>query len=273
MSPTSFHRLAPRRVLLSVLMAAATLPLVSAPAAAHATGATCMGLAVTIAEGTPGADTINGTSGDDVIQGLGGDDVIRGRGGNDVICGGGGNDNIFGEGGDDILIGGKGDDWLKGGDGADFLRGNAGNDRLYGNAGPDIARGWIGSDACGAEQKNSCEMKKKFGHDVEEWRDLVEEHFGPVGDAIGVPGLADEAIEVMQCESKGEPFAKNPRSSASGLFQFLSATWSSVSFKNGETETVFHPEANISNAAWLVNYSVNKGKFRWSQWAEACWPS
>jgi len=38
----------------------------------------------------------------------------------------------------------------------------------------------------------------------------------------------DKACSVMMCESRGNPTAENPRSSASGLWQFLSSTWEST---------------------------------------------
>jgi hypothetical protein len=37
-----------------------------------------------------------------------------------------------------------------------------------------------------------------------------------------------KACSVMMCESRGNPTAENPRSSASGLWQFLSSTWEST---------------------------------------------
>lgn len=41
-------------------------------------------------------------------------------------------------------------------------------------------------------------------------------------------GLSGIARRVAQCESNLNPRAENPRSSASGLFQFISSTWRSV---------------------------------------------
>ncbi len=54
-------------------------------------------------------------------------------------------------------------------------------------------------------------------NNVTQWRSLVVEHFEPAE--------VDRAMQVLECESDGDPYAKNPRSSAAGLFQFLRGTW------------------------------------------------
>jgi hypothetical protein len=91
-----------------------------------------------------------------------------------------------------------------------------------------------------------------MGADVERWRALVESYFGANTDA---------ALRVMDCESGGNPEAKNPSSSASGLFQFLASTWERVT---GETYPgyVFDGESNIAAAAEL-----SRGGADWSQWS------
>ena len=52
---------------------------------------------------------------------------------------------------------------------------------------------------------------------VERWRTLVAAWFP--ADKV------DEALAIIQCESEGDPTAKNPVSSASGLWQFLKGWW------------------------------------------------
>jgi soluble lytic murein transglycosylase-like protein len=76
---------------------------------------------------------------------------------------------------------------------------------------------------------------------VEQWRTLVEAHFQPAD----VPW----AMRVMACESGGDPYAANPRSSARGLFQFLRGWWSGA--WGYPAFDPFDPEANIRAAAWL----------------------
>lgn len=79
---------------------------------------------------------------------------------------------------------------------------------------------------------------------VEQWRPLVEHYF----DAADVGW----AMRVMACESQGDPNAKNPSSSASGLFQHLARFWPERSVKAGWAgSSVFDPEANVAVAAWL----------------------
>ncbi len=94
---------------------------------------------------------------------------------------------------------------------------------------------------------------------VERWRSLVEQYFAPE--------RIDEALSIIDCESNGDPNARNPRSSASGLFQFLDRTWAHCSEQAGfPGESPFSPEANIAAAAWLVEYSLDVGDSPWAHW-------
>jgi Transglycosylase SLT domain len=92
---------------------------------------------------------------------------------------------------------------------------------------------------------------------VEQWRPLVATHFAAA--------KVDTAMCLMGYESKGNPDAKNSKSSAAGLFQFLKGTWDSVplSVTGGSYDSgrVYNPEANIRSAAWLQNAAG------WSQWS------
>lgn len=94
---------------------------------------------------------------------------------------------------------------------------------------------------------------------VERWRSLVAEYF-PVG-------RIEEALSIMDCESGGDPAARNPRSGAAGLYQFLPRTWEHASAKAGVGHlSVDDPEANIAAAAWLTEYSASRGNRAWSHW-------
>ncbi len=95
------------------------------------------------------------------------------------------------------------------------------------------------------------------GPGVEAWRPLVAKYFNAAD--------VNHALCILALESKGNPNALNPRSSAAGLFQFLRGTWDSVpssvtggSYDSGQ---VYNPEANTRAAAWLA-YNVG-----WSQWS------
>lgn len=89
------------------------------------------------------------------------------------------------------------------------------------------------------------------------WQSLLDKYFG---------GQAQKACQVMKCESGGNPKAQNPRSTASGLFQFLDGTWKSArsSVKGGERYSrAMHAPAEMQIAAaakWLKRTS-------WSQWS------
>jgi soluble lytic murein transglycosylase-like protein len=86
--------------------------------------------------------------------------------------------------------------------------------------------------------------------DVEEWRPLVELYFPAE--------RVEEALSVIYCESRGDPTAVNPISSAAGLFQFVPNTWGWASAEAGWAGAdVFDPEANVAAAAWLVQVSID----------------
>jgi hypothetical protein len=95
---------------------------------------------------------------------------------------------------------------------------------------------------------------------VERWRDLVRNYFPA--------NRVDEALQIMQCESLGDPDAYNPYSGASGLFQFLPSTWATTSPRAGWAgASVFNPEANVASAAWLANAYAELGQFYWQAWS------
>lgn len=68
------------------------------------------------------------------------------------------------------------------------------------------------------------------------------------------------ALSIARCESGLNPLAKNPNSSASGVFQFLNSTWASVNRLRGIQADVFNAEQNIDNAMWLAK---NEGWHHW----------
>ncbi|KKL09308.1 hypothetical protein LCGC14_2567200, partial [marine sediment metagenome] len=79
---------------------------------------------------------------------------------------------------------------------------------------------------------------------VERWRSLVATYFRAED--------VNRAMRIMACESRGNPNAKNPGSSASGLFQHLGKYWVSRSAAAGYGGvSVFDPTANVAVAAWL----------------------
>jgi hypothetical protein len=101
---------------------------------------------------------------------------------------------------------------------------------------------------------------------VEHWRPLVALYFP--ADRVG------EAMQVMHCESRGNPDATNPTSDAAGLFQFLETTWAFASVKAGFTgASRYDPEANVAAAAWLVHYSIvtDHPRGAWGHWS--CQPA
>lgn len=95
----------------------------------------------------------------------------------------------------------------------------------------------------------------------EGWRPIVELYFQP--------RHVSRALRVMRCESGGDPWAKNPTSTASGLFQHLGSLWPPRAERAGwENADVFDPHANIAVAAWLVYEGGG-----WGHWnpSRHCW--
>ncbi|MDH3426748.1 MAG: lytic transglycosylase domain-containing protein, partial [Acidimicrobiia bacterium] len=73
-------------------------------------------------------------------------------------------------------------------------------------------------------------------------------------------------LDVMYCESRGNPSAVNPSSEATGLFQFMEGTWNWVSPAAGYRQADrTDPAANIASAAYLVDHSI-RTNHRWGPW-------
>ena len=93
----------------------------------------------------------------------------------------------------------------------------------------------------------------------ERWRPLVESHFPDE--------QVDRALCIIKHESSGEPTAKNPRSSARGLFQILGSLWAprfDVTY-----EALYEPELNVALAkeiwelqGWRAWSPYNRGLCR-----------
>ncbi len=71
---------------------------------------------------------------------------------------------------------------------------------------------------------------------------------------------ANSALAVARCESGFNPNAKNPSSSASGVFQFLSGTWRTTSYAG---YSPFNAWANIQAAHQVF---VRDG-YSWREWS------
>ena len=74
-------------------------------------------------------------------------------------------------------------------------------------------------------------------------------------------------LRIMQCESGGDPDAKNPNSSASGLMQHLTRYWGDRAARAGRPGAdVFDPEANIWVSAWLALGPADGHGGGWHHW-------
>ncbi|MFQ5968543.1 MAG: transglycosylase SLT domain-containing protein [Acidimicrobiia bacterium] len=93
-----------------------------------------------------------------------------------------------------------------------------------------------------------------------QWRPIVERFFRAP--------LVEDALWVMQCESRGNPDATNSVTDAAGLYQFLSGTWTYASSGAGFAgASRYDPEANIASAAWLAHRYQDRGSSPWVPWS------
>lgn len=96
---------------------------------------------------------------------------------------------------------------------------------------------------------------------VDRWRPLVAEYFATED--------VSRALEVIRCESHGNPAAANPVSTARGLFQHLGSLWPERAAAAGWAGAdIYDPEANVAVAAWLVYHGGG-----WRHWnaSAPCW--
>lgn len=93
------------------------------------------------------------------------------------------------------------------------------------------------------------------------WSSLIEDHFEPED--------YKTAIKVIGCESSGYSKAKNPNSTAKGLWQFVDRTWTWVESKLKIKGSPMDPATSTRFAAFLV-YETEQG---WGHWSESahCW--
>lgn len=91
-------------------------------------------------------------------------------------------------------------------------------------------------------------QRKEWGSQVEQWRPLVAGQFSE--------SKVETAMCLMYYESKGNPDAKNPNSTASGLFQILRFWW-----KGEFNLDPFVPEQNVWMAAQI---QLQQGWGAWS---------
>jgi len=96
---------------------------------------------------------------------------------------------------------------------------------------------------------------------VEVWRDEVQFAISYWG---GNAGDVDRFLRIMECESGGDPLAKNPTSSASGLMQHLTRYWDERAAAAGMPGgDVFDGRTNIYVSAWLALAAPGGG---WQHW-------
>lgn len=140
-------------------------------------------------------------------------------------------------------------------------------DAAVARLGDDVARAYRAVEQTDAAYRAAldelAEQQRRLNaiRGVEGWRTLVERHFPPE--------LVQQALEVMHCESRGNPDATHPRSGAAGLFQFLESTWAWASVSAGfGGASRYDPEASVGSAAWLVGHSIRIGDPRgpWAHW-------
>jgi hypothetical protein len=113
------------------------------------------------------------------------------------------------------------------------------------------------------EVRKATQRRLGIGDDTERWRPLVAKYFPA--------DVVDDALWVMWCESRGDPEARAfPRSSATGLYQFIDSTWRTIAPRAGVADADrTDPEANIAAAAWLweVSGGTRHPSGAWGPWS------
>ena len=100
----------------------------------------------------------------------------------------------------------------------------------------------------------------EFSANVLRWQSLVNKYFT-------TEQYRHEALQVMQCESRGNPQAVNPINTnyghAKGLFQHLEDLWPARANAIGKPNaSIFDPEANIAAAWYLFSQT-----YTWQAWS------
>ena len=102
---------------------------------------------------------------------------------------------------------------------------------------------------------------QNFGPAVEQWREAVSEAIAKYG---GPQTDVPKFLQIMRCESNGDPDAYNSASGASGLMQHLNNYFPWRAKMAGyEGASPFDPIANINTSAWLI-YEHRAGG--WQHW-------
>lgn len=110
--------------------------------------------------------------------------------------------------------------------------------------------------ACGYEGEPIDSDEQGLTAQVEQWRKLVEKHFKYQHVTWG--------LNIIKCESGGNPNAYNASSGASGLFQHLKQYWAARASAAGfPGASPFNGEANIAASAYLL-YANGGGPQHWS---------
>jgi hypothetical protein len=88
---------------------------------------------------------------------------------------------------------------------------------------------------------------------------LIRDRFASLGSRT-----TDVAVCVAERESNFDPLAVNPATGAAGVFQFIPATWASLSELAGRGgASVFDARSNVAVAAWTVAH------YGWHPWRSA----
>ena len=111
--------------------------------------------------------------------------------------------------------------------------------------------------SCGPEPEDTIGIDRRpLPAAVEQWRKLVEKYFKYQH--------VTWALNIIKCESGGDPNAYNASSGASGLFQHLKQYWDARATAAGfPGASPFNAEANIAASAYLL-YAPGGGPQHWS---------
>lgn len=94
------------------------------------------------------------------------------------------------------------------------------------------------------------------GRSENESNEDIESIINEAAESVGVP--ADQLLAIARAESNLKPDAKNPRSSASGLFQFIDETWKETVGTHGDKHSVMEEDRLDARSNALMGAELMK---------------
>lgn len=134
-------------------------------------------------------------------------------------------------------------------------------DGVYGRATHKHHRQWAMERNIPVPLYSTVNPNATFNDQVEQWRPLVREAIlangGPLSDTA-------RFLNIIACESGGDPNAQSSTSTAAGLMQHIQPYWENRARLAGfPGASALDPVANVYTSAWLIYRATGGG---WQHW-------